>query len=109
MAPADLLTGALILAALIGCINHLWIRLPPAIGMLIGSLTVSLLAVLMDRLLNLHLLSWLRGNLDAAGLSHLFLDGVLALLLFAGSLQVDISELKGRRWVILLLATVSVI
>ncbi|MGH6681537.1 MAG: cation:proton antiporter, partial [Bradyrhizobium sp.] len=38
-----------------------------------------------------------------------FLDGVLALLLYAGSLHVDVAELRQRGWVILLLATASVI
>ncbi len=50
-----------------------------------------------------------RGTLDAAGLPHLFLDGALALLLFAGSLHVDVAELNRRRWLILMLATASVI
>ena len=44
----------------------------------------------------------------AADLPHFFLDGVLALLLFAGSLHVDVAELRRRRWMILLLATASV-
>ena len=54
-------------------------------------------------------MSWFRGTLDAASLPHIFLDGVLALLLFAGSLHVDVAELSRRRWMILLLATASVI
>jgi CPA1 family monovalent cation:H+ antiporter len=37
-----------------------------------------------------------------------FLNGALALLLFAGSLHVDVAELSQRRWMILLLATASV-
>jgi len=109
MGPADLIAIVLVLAALIGCINHLWIGLPPAIGMLLGSLALSLLIVSSDHVFHLHLMHWFRGTLDAANLPHLFLDGVLALLLFAGSLHVDIAELSRRRWMILLLATASVI
>jgi CPA1 family monovalent cation:H+ antiporter len=109
MEPADLVAIVLVLAACIGSINHLWIRLPPAIGMLGGSLVASLLVVSSDRLLHLHIMSWFRETLDAANLSHVFLDGVLALLLFAGSLHVDLTELNRRRFMILLLATASVI
>jgi monovalent cation:H+ antiporter, CPA1 family len=109
MEPADLIAIVLVLAASIGCINHLWIRLPPAIGMLGGSLIASLLIVSSDRVLHLHIMSWFRETLDAANLSHVFLDGALALLLFAGSLHVDLTELSRRRWMILLLATASVI
>jgi CPA1 family monovalent cation:H+ antiporter len=109
MEPADLIAIVLVLAALIGCINHLWIRLPPAIGVLVGSLVLSLLIVASDKIFHLHAMSWFRGTLDAANLPHLFLDGALALLLFAGSLHVDVAELSARRWMILLLATASVI
>ena len=109
MEPADLVAIVLVLAALIGCTNHLWIRLPPSIAMLGGSLALSLLIVASDRVFHLHVMSWFRGTLDSASLPRVFLDGVLALLLFAGSLHVDIAELNQRRWMILLLATASVI
>ena len=109
MGPVDLFAIVLALAVLIGCANHIWIKLPPAIGVLLGSLVVSLLIVSSDHVLHLHIMRWFRGTLGAADLPHLFLDGALALLLFAGSLHVDVAELNRRRWVILLLATVSVI
>ncbi len=109
MEPADLLAIALGLAVLIGCINHLWIKLPAAIGMLVGSLVISLLIVSSDHVLHLHVMSWFRSTLDAVNLPHFFLDGVLALLLFAGSLHVNIAELSRRGWMILVLATASVI
>jgi CPA1 family monovalent cation:H+ antiporter len=109
LGPADLLAIVLALAVLIGCINHLWIRLPPAIGMLLGALVLSLLVVSTDRLLHLHVMRWFRGTLDAANLPNFFLDGVLALLLYAGSLHVDVAELRRRGWMILVLATASVI
>jgi CPA1 family monovalent cation:H+ antiporter len=107
--PVDLMAIVLGLAVLIGCINNLWIKLPPAIGMLLGSLVVSLLVVSSDHVLHLHVMSWFRGTLDSAHLPRVFLNGVLALLLFAGSLHVDVAELSRRRWLILLLATASVI
>ena len=50
-----------------------------------------------------------RTGVAAANLPRFFLDGALALLLFAGSLQVDLKELNRRRWLILRLATGSVI
>ena len=40
MGPVDLFAIVLALAVLIGCINHIWVRLPPAIGMLLGSLAL---------------------------------------------------------------------
>src|SRR5580704_3800511 len=107
--PVDLLAIVLALAVLIGCINHLWVKLPPAIGMLLGSLVVSLLVVSSDHVFHLHVMRWFRGTLDSAHLPRVFLNAVLALLLFAGSLHVDVTELSRRRWLILLLATASVL
>jgi CPA1 family monovalent cation:H+ antiporter len=107
--PVDLFAIVLVLAVLIGCINHLWIKLPPAIGMLLGSLVVSLLIVSSDHVFHLHIMRWFRGTLDDAHLPRVFLNAVLALLLFAGSLHVDVAELGRRRRTILILATVSVI
>jgi CPA1 family monovalent cation:H+ antiporter len=109
MEPVDLFAIVLALAVLIGCVNYFWAGLPPAIGMLLGSLVVSLLYVGSDRLFHLHAMHWLRDTLDDADLPHFFLDGTLALLLFAGSLHVDVAELSRRRWLILLLATASVV
>ena len=106
--PVDLLAIVLALAVVIGCINSLWVRLPPAIGMLLGSLVVSLLVVSSDHVFHLHVMRWFRGTLDSAQLPRVFLNAVLALLLFAGSLHVDVAELNRRRGVILVLATASV-
>jgi monovalent cation:H+ antiporter, CPA1 family len=106
--PVDLLAIVLGIAVLIGCVNSLWIRLPPAIGMLLGALALSLLIVSSDRLFHLHVMSWFRGTLDAANLPSVFLNAILALLLFAGSLHIDVAELNRRRVTILLLATVGV-
>ena len=97
------------LAALIGCINYLWIKLPPAIGMLLGSLIMASLIVSSDHVFHLHIMRWFRGTFAAANLPHFFLDGVLALLLFGGSLHVNVGELRRRGLLILLLATASVI
>jgi CPA1 family monovalent cation:H+ antiporter len=105
----DLVAIVLALAVLIGSVNHLWVKLPPAIGMLLGALIVSLLVVSIDHVFHLHIMRWFRGTLDAANLPQFFLDGVLALLLFAGSLHVDVAELRQRGRTILLLASASVI
>jgi CPA1 family monovalent cation:H+ antiporter len=107
--PIDLIVIVLGLAVLVGCINHLWIGLPPTIGMLLGSLFISLLIVSSDHVFHLHIMRWFRATFDSAHLPNVFLDGVLALLLFAGSLHADVLELSQRRWTILFLATASVI
>src|SRR5580700_8448467 len=107
--PVDLFAIVLALAVTIGCVNYFWIKLPPAIGMLLGALVVSLAIVSSDRVFHLHVMGWFRGTLDTVHLPRVFLNAVLALMLFAGSLHVDVAELNRRRWTILLLATASVV
>jgi CPA1 family monovalent cation:H+ antiporter len=109
MQAADIIAIVLVLGAVIGCLNSLYFRLPPAIGVLLGSLALSALIVTSDRLFSLHVLGWFRSTLNSANLPHVFLDGTLALLLFAASLHVDFAALHKRRWMIVLLATASVI
>ncbi len=109
MQPIDVVALVLALAAAIGCINHLWVKLPRSIGVLVGSLALSVLLIAVDRLGGPPVVRWYHDTMDAADLPHVFLDGTLALLLFAGSLHVNARELSGRKWLILALATVSVI
>jgi monovalent cation:H+ antiporter, CPA1 family len=47
-------------------------------------------------------------RMQSANLPHIMLDGVLALLLFASSMQVDPAALRSRAWTVLALATASV-
>jgi monovalent cation:H+ antiporter, CPA1 family len=109
MNPIDVCALVLVLAAGIGCLNHLCLRLPRSIGVLVLSLTLSFLALAVDRLSGLHLVQWYHTTIDAADLPRIFLDGTLALLLFASSLHVNARELSRRKWTILTLATGSVI
>ncbi len=77
--------------------------------MLLGSLIMASLIVSSDHVFHLHIMRWFRGTFAAANLPHFFLDGVLALLLFAGSLHVNVADLRRRGLLILLLAPASVI
>jgi hypothetical protein len=66
-------------------VNYRWIKLPPSIAMLLGSLALSLLIVASDHVFHLHAMSWFRGALDVTNFPRVFLNAVLALLLFAGT------------------------
>src|SRR5688572_17333988 len=65
MQAADIIAIVLVLGAIIGCLNSLYFRLPPAIGVLLGSLVLSALIVTTDRLFSLHVLGWFRSTLDS--------------------------------------------
>ena len=109
MTPFDLLALLLVAAGAIGCINYLFVHLPGAIGLLFGALVISALTLAIDPLTDGSLSAWLLQAMNGLDLPHLFLGGILGLLLFAATFQVSVSELRDNKWIILLLATASVI
>lgn len=109
MSPFDLLAIILVAAAAIGCCNALYIRLPPALGLLLGSLLITAAVLGLDPVTGGSLRAWLHGALAAVDLSHLVLDGILGLLLFAATFQVSLDELRASILIIVLLATASVV
>lgn len=105
----DLIAILLVLAAIVATINHHFIGLPRAIALLLGSLGISAMIILVDPFVATDLTGWVRATLSAAELPQVLLDIVLGLLLFAASLHVDLTELRREKWVVLILATASVI
>ncbi|MBV9249059.1 MAG: cation:proton antiporter, partial [Acetobacteraceae bacterium] len=102
----NLVAILLLLAAVFGFVNYRWLRLPAPIGMLIVALMVSGGIILLDRIVpGSPLERWSQNLLQSANLARVFLDVVLAFMLFAGSLHVDLAELRNHKWAVLLLAT----
>ena len=109
MSLLDLFTLMLVATAGIGAVNHLYIRLPPPIGFLLGSLAICVVLLALDPLLHYAIARRLREAFAVVDLPHVFLDGLLGYLLFAASLHVSLRELRDNRWTVLLLSVVSVI
>lgn len=109
--PPFLLLGALLtLASIFGFLNYRYLHLPSAVGLVVVSLAASLCLVALDAALpGSHLRTWLTSALGADDLPQTFLNGALSLLLFSGSLHVDVGALWGRKVTVLLLATVGVV
>lgn len=104
----DIFTLLLVFGGLFSYLNTRWVHLPPTIGFMLGSLVLSLGLLGFERL----------GSETASHFISLFSDidfgatilsGILSFLLFAGSLQLDMWEVRREKWVILTLATVGVI
>ena len=110
MSPFDFVSLLLLLAAVFGFINYRWIRLPSAIGLLVISLVASVCILLIDHLMPASpLRGWSQTVLNGINLPHVFLDSVLAFMLFAGSLHVNLAELRSNKWTVLGLATAGVV
>src|SRR5690242_6533452 len=110
MSTFDIASILLLLATVIGVANERTLALPRPVALLLGSLLVSSLIIGGDMVLGHGAVrASLRERIVQAHLPQVLLDGFLALLLFAGSLHVDLRRLRQRAWTILVLATVGVV
>ena len=109
MLSVDIVAIVLVLAALIGAINDRFVHLPAPISMLLGSLAIVVVLAGADRALHLHIMAPIREALFSADLPDIFLGWVLALLLFAGCLHVDLPALRRHVGLITMLATAGVV
>jgi CPA1 family monovalent cation:H+ antiporter len=97
------------LAALFGTLNHVTLRLPNTIGLLLLAMLASLLLVATQAVWpGLGLRRAAEHIVAQTDLPRTFLSGALAFLLFAGALQVDLDMLWRRRGTVLLLSTAGV-
>jgi CPA1 family monovalent cation:H+ antiporter len=110
MSSFEFVAALLLLAAILGITNHLYLHLPRTIGLMAGSLLLSVIIILIDRSVDVVELREAWEQLVAStDMPHVFLDGLLAFMLFAGSLHVDMDSLRTQKWTVLALATVGVL
>jgi CPA1 family monovalent cation:H+ antiporter len=110
MSSFEFVAVLLLLAAILGIVNHRYLHLPRTIALMAGSLILSVIIILIDRSVDVvELRQWWGELVASTDLPHVFLDGLLAFMLFAGSLHVDMDSLRAQKWTVLALATVGVL
>jgi len=96
------------LVALFGFLNHRLLRLPDTIGITAMGLLASLaIAVIGKRMPAVS--QWAEQTIAAVNFPDTVFHGMLGLLLFAGSLHIDLGEIAKHKWVVAVLATVGVL
>jgi CPA1 family monovalent cation:H+ antiporter len=106
----DLAALLLTLSALFGWLNRRFVRLPHSIGLLILGLLASLLLILLDLLFPAqHLYEDLTRALQQIDFTQMVMNGMLAFLLFAGALNLNLEAMRERAWPIALLALVATV
>ena len=108
----DILNIAAILitvSALFSFINHRFIKLPNAIGLMLISLVVSLLFLAAGKLGWGHLESQAHFLLSSIDFNETLMQGMLSFLLFAGALHINLGDLAKQKWAISSLATVGIL
>ena len=95
----DIAAIGLVITALLAYLNHRFIGLPTTIGVMAAALVLSLGFVGLDAIgVAQGLRQYEESLLRSIDFSDVLMRGMLSLLLFAGALHVDLSELKAYRW-----------
>ncbi|MGB7336784.1 MAG: sodium:proton antiporter [Salaquimonas sp.] len=103
--------AALLLAisAFFGWVNHVVLKLPHTIGLLVMALVTSLVLLLAEKLFPaLSITNTMQAAIGQIDFYATVMEGMLAFLLFAGALHVDFDFLKDQKWAIGVLATIGV-
>ncbi len=108
MTPFDIAAILIVLAALFGYLNHVFLKLPATIGLVIIALFVSFSAMAIDALTGSHMAETISGMVSEIDFFDALMNGMLAFLLFAGALHVDLDDLMEQRWAIAIMATVGI-
>lgn len=100
----------LTLSAIFGWINLRFFKLPHAIGLLLMGLASSIFLLGMHRFLpELGIGTRMSHAIGKIDFYSTIMDGMLAFLLFAGALHVDLRPLRSQKWAIALMASIGVV
>lgn len=110
MSPFELIALLLVLTACFGWVNQRFFHLPDTVGVLVMGLAASILLLLLELSLpQITLYDDLTNIIREIDFQQTVLEGMLAFLLFAGALHVDLGTLKERAWVVGSMATLGVL
>jgi CPA1 family monovalent cation:H+ antiporter len=98
----------LTMIAVLGYLNHRFLKLPETIGITALALLMSM-GVTGYGLLNPRGGEWAHHALQSINFSEVVFHGILGLLLFAGSLTLELKSMSREKGTILVLATVGVL
>src|SRR4051794_1818619 len=102
----QLLSILIVLAALFSYVNCRYIRLPTTIGIMLLALGVSLALIGLSNLGLLDVRRYVAPVIEGIDFGHVLLHGMLAFLLFAGALHLDLSDLA-KDWATISLLAVA--
>ena len=96
----------LALSAFFGWINHYLLKLPHTIGLLLMALVASLSLLVLEQFFPaLGITDSVQAVIGQIDFYSTVMEGMLAFLLFAGALHVDLAYLRDQKWAIGLMAT----
>jgi CPA1 family monovalent cation:H+ antiporter len=107
--PFDLAAAIVVLAAVLGYLNHRTLRLPNTTSLTImGAIASSGVIALDHAFPGIAALDAARDAIHGIDFRATLFDGLLSFLLFAGALHINLDELKREGWSVLAFTTVGV-
>jgi len=103
-----IVSAVITVVALSGYANYKLVRLPDTIGITAVALLISIVVVAVGQVVP-QVTTWGQRAVGGLDFPDLVFHGLLGLLLFAGSLHVDVAGLARARWLVVVLATVGVV
>jgi CPA1 family monovalent cation:H+ antiporter len=104
----ETLTVLIVMTALGGYINYRRFGLPPTIGLMSIALVSSLALVIVGGVGAVDVVKYVK-LIETIDFGELVFHGFLPFLLFAGSLHVDLGDLRKVKWTVSILSTVGTI
>ena len=100
----------LVLSGFFSWLNYAYFKLPHTIGLLVMALLASLVLLGLEIVIpSLGLTDVLQGAIGQIDFNKTVMNGMLAFLLFAGALHVDLGFIKSAKWAIGSMATIGVV
>lgn len=103
-----IVSAVITVVALCGYANHKLVHLPDTVGITAVALLISAVVVAVGQVVP-EVSAWGQLAVHRLDFPDLVFHGLLGLLLFAGSLHVDVAGLARARWLVVVLATVGVV
>jgi len=98
----------LVLSAVLSYVNYRFLKMPMTIGLMALSLVIGLVVIILDRM-GLGMEVQVREFIDSIGFADVLMKGMLAFLLFAGALHVNLDDLLDHKLSIGVFATIGVL
>ena len=106
----EIAAACLVLTALFAYLNERFVGLPTSIGVMVTALALSLTFIGLDAMgIFGGLRDYEESFLRSIDFSSVLMQGMLSLLLFAGALHIDLTELRAYTWQVGLLAVVGTV
>ena len=106
----EIIALILSISAVLSWVNSTFVKLPHTIGLLVMALATSFFLILLEAVFpDLGLTDAVQAAIGQIDFFETVMNGMLAFLLFAGALHVDLNLMREQKWPIGLMATFGVI